>query len=496
MLNILKSRNAYGFNRPEEAFCWTTHEFGLRVEAGRALDLAFQSYARENHLLHCYSTSMGSKAYRLQDGSQSIRIRNESAHDQVFHFRIEPKISYPTDVRDLGILVTSLEAKAPEDGSQKLPPAPEFLVAEPSDFRPNEEIDVGSVLAENLMRRYIERGWLRTHILEVTDSRFALEFAIYPPHRAGLNRTSVSFLVNDEVIKVPVLRPADPSGFVLRDLPDACYRGVLDCSAPYRSNKNRLDIELMWDEDGSLFPGQTQHWRGPGSGPLPEQANIARVAGHISQDSFAFTGATWFVKLERMAQSLLGPDFGGGQVLDWGCGCGRILRYFPIEMATRVDGVDIDAINIEWCNRHYRGAFHLVQSDPPMPFADGAFTLVYGHSVLTHLGEDDQFRWLAELARVLCTGGYLLVTVLAELSWFARFYPNRRTPEGFASYLSRGFFDDGWLDVGVDAGSIGRYRSVSHTEDYIRNHWSRYFEIVEFVPGFADLQTLVVLRKR
>ena len=496
MVNFPKTMIAYGFNKPEESFCWTTHEFGIRVAAGHSLYIAFQTYARRDHTLHCFSNGTGSSAYRLRDSSQAIRVRNASADEQVFHFRVEPKISYSSDIRDLGILVTALVSEVQRGAAGAFGSDPRLLSAGWSDFRPRDGPEVASVLAEHLLRAFVDRGWLRTHVLEVTDRRFTLEFAIYPPRHATRERDAATFRVNDTTIVVPAARPADASAYLLKDLPGECYRGVLDCSAPYQSNSQHLDIELVWGDDPPQFRGQTQHWRGPGRGSMPAQANITRVAGHISNESFAFTGATWFVKLGRLAQRLVGPDFGGGRILDWGCGCGRILRFFPAELAHRVHGADIDSVNIDWCRRHYDGPFELIASSPPMPYGDGAFTLVYGHSVFTHLGEDDQFRWLSELARVLASGGYLLVTVLAELSWFARFFPDRRTPEGVAEYVSRGFFDDGWLDVGVDADSIGSYRSVSHTEDYIRDRWSRHFEIVDVVSGFADLQTLVVMRKR
>jgi hypothetical protein len=42
----------------------------------------------------------------------------------------------------------------------------------------------------------------------------------------------------------------------------------------------------------------------------------------------------------------------------------------------------------------------------------------------------------------------------------------------------------------------GYYSNVFHTESYIRQVWSRYFEVVAFLPGAVDYQDLVVLRRK
>ena len=49
---------------------------------------------------------------------------------------------------------------------------------------------------------------------------------------------------------------------------------------------------------------------------------------------------------------------------------------------------------------------------PPLPFDNEFFDFIFSISVLTHIPEDMQFAWLAELNRVLKVGGTALLSTL------------------------------------------------------------------------------------
>jgi SAM-dependent methyltransferase len=103
------------------------------------------------------------------------------------------------------------------------------------------------------------------------------------------------------------------------------------------------------------------------------------------------------------------------RVLDWGCGPGRLARHMaecfaptPLELTA----VDPDPAAIAWCRAHLPGiVFQEAPFRPPLPFDDQHFDAVYAFSVLTHLAEESQARWVDELRRVLKPGGVLVVTV-------------------------------------------------------------------------------------
>jgi SAM-dependent methyltransferase len=100
-------------------------------------------------------------------------------------------------------------------------------------------------------------------------------------------------------------------------------------------------------------------------------------------------------------------------VLDFGCGCGRILRHWPADGATVWHGCDLNPRLVEWCARNLRHAKVRVSSlEPPAPYAAQMFDAVYVISVFTHLPEPRP--WLRELGRLLRPGGRLLLTTHGE----------------------------------------------------------------------------------
>ena len=101
----------------------------------------------------------------------------------------------------------------------------------------------------------------------------------------------------------------------------------------------------------------------------------------------------------------LRPDL---RVLDLGCGDGP----FTAEIAAaggRVVGAEVAQAAID--RAHARSpelAFERVEIDAELPFADGAFDLVWASEVIEHVS--DTARWLSEVRRVLTPGGVLLIT--------------------------------------------------------------------------------------
>ena len=58
-------------------------------------------------------------------------------------------------------------------------------------------------------------------------------------------------------------------------------------------------------------------------------------------------------------------------LLDWGCGCGRILRHWAGLPNTRVMGCDVNPKMVAWCNANLDFAeVARTEMSPPLPYAD------------------------------------------------------------------------------------------------------------------------------
>ncbi|HEY2543316.1 MAG TPA: class I SAM-dependent methyltransferase, partial [Gaiellaceae bacterium] len=152
----------------------------------------------------------------------------------------------------------------------------------------------------------------------------------------------------------------------------------------------------------SLRPARVRAVDGP---PLPPRRLMVRVAGTANAD--------WFLRSGRAAYDAIAanvPLDESADVLDFGCGCGRVLRYWEGQAGT-IAGSDRDAGAVDWCRANLPFA-RLDRNGlaPPLPHADASFDLVYALSVFTHLTAELQTAWRDELRRVLRPGGRLLLT--------------------------------------------------------------------------------------
>ena len=166
-----------------------------------------------------------------------------------------------------------------------------------------------------------------------------------------------------------------------------------------------------------------------------------------------------------------------GALLDWGCGCGRVLRHWRTLEDTRVHGCDINPKMVAWCNEHLRFANAKVNAlSPPLPYADQSFELVYAFSVMTHLSEELQHEWVAECQRLLKPGGYFLFSTLGEY-YVSR---DRLTPEEQRS------FGQGRLVVLYERSAGSSLCSAYHPHAYVERELARDFDVVSFRPAADD----------
>lgn len=215
--------------------------------------------------------------------------------------------------------------------------------------------------------------------------------------------------------------------------------------------------------------------------PLPPRRLMVRVAGTADAD--------WFLRAGRAGYDAIAahvPLDRVDSVLDFGCGCGRVTRYFR-DFDGDVAGSDLNEDAIAWCRPNLPFArFELNGLAPPLVFDDESFDLVYALSVFTHLTAELQLAWRDELRRVLRPGGRLLFTT------HGRSY-EPRLDAGERARFERGELVVRWGEV-VGSNLCSAY----HPERYLRETFAEGFAFLELEPEGArgnPTQDLVLLQK-
>jgi SAM-dependent methyltransferase len=164
-------------------------------------------------------------------------------------------------------------------------------------------------------------------------------------------------------------------------------------------------------------------------------------------------------------------------ILDFGCGCGRVMRHWAALPRTRVYGCDVNPNMVDWCRANLPFADAVVNdATPPLLHESASFDLVYAFSVFTHLTEEAQRAWIGECFRVLKRDGYLLISTLGEhyLSL------GRLTASESTSFLN------GELIVLYEHSSGTSLCSAYHPPEYVRSKLADDFELVSFLPAADD----------
>jgi len=145
--------------------------------------------------------------------------------------------------------------------------------------------------------------------------------------------------------------------------------------------------------------------------PLPPARMMYTVISTRWAATFLDSGETIVNAMEDALRSTGKSLDDFHSILDFGCGCGRVLRYLPARTKAELFGSDYNPELIAWCAKNLPIAKFAVNSlEPPLPYPDGLFDFIYARSVFTHLPEKAQLEWMKELHRVLMPGGVVYFT--------------------------------------------------------------------------------------
>ena len=206
----------------------------------------------------------------------------------------------------------------------------------------------------------------------------------------------------------------------------------------------------------------------------------------------------------RMVQRLV-PQASFRHVLDFGGASGRFARHVVLaDENAKVTITDLNVNHVEWVERYFGPSVRAVKVSPYpyFPLADGCVTFCIGLSVFTHI-DSYESGWLAEVHRVMADGAYALLTIHSEQTWnvlpaqgdllkrlqrdqaFSEVYrPGEPMPAGRHVYTS-------------NPNSIEHNCNVFMDSNYIRERWSRWFEVVDIAHrAHHDFQAAVIVRKK
>ena len=222
--------------------------------------------------------------------------------------------------------------------------------------------------------------------------------------------------------------------------------------------------------------------------PIPPPDLIFHVAGTAD--------IAWFLRGGQLAASSIQDALAAhaiqitdsAAILDFGCGCGRVLRNWASLGKTAVHGTDYNPRLIAWCKDNLQfGRYDINRLAPPLDYEGEKFDLIYALSVFTHLTEDLQVAWMRELRRVLQPGGHLLISTHGDA------YRHRLTSAQQSAYES------GKLVVKNNVKSPGSNTcSAYHPHAYVRDELAAGFDVASFMPEGAKgnpRQDLYLLRK-
>ncbi len=201
-----------------------------------------------------------------------------------------------------------------------------------------------------------------------------------------------------------------------------------------------------------------------------------------------------------IARARFGQHLDGARLLDFGCGWGRLTRYFAR---------DIEPGNLYGCDpveeilgicRHTRVPAKLARSEflpERLPF-DETFDLAFAFSVLTHISEKAARHCLEALHAGMRPGGILIVTVrppeYAELNELLEPVRDELDPEQPQHLFVPHAADPSHPQFGGDEMHFGE---AVITLPYVRERWADLFELLEVECAVADeYQTVLTLRRR
>lgn len=278
----------------------------------------------------------------------------------------------------------------------------------------------------------------------------------------------------------------------------ACASAGPDAPALFRGLDADLWALLLTREYG-LYPGIRA--------VLPDVPDIAlqETWNGASGVALASQSLAFYDKLRRLYSAHSGLALEHSRVLDFGCGWGRLMRFFARDVPPEaLFGCDPTQPILDVARRtRVPGQLARCEFVPRrLPFTQ-KFDLAYAFSVFTHLSEAAHRASLRALHAALVPGGLLVLTIRPpDYLWVCQRLhpllealgprPATRLSESlylFAPHPSQPF------GAHAAANEV-TYGETVITPAYIREHWTELFELLEIDLLLGDPYQVVVALRR
>lgn len=245
--------------------------------------------------------------------------------------------------------------------------------------------------------------------------------------------------------------------------------------------------------------------------PIPPECLRHTACGGLTEQSHLYSSVEDFrVVCELYEIYADRPITELGSVYDFGCGCGRLLRWFPVGIeGLQCVGSDVRKASIDWCGDSLEGRYFTNDVQPPLELEDDSIDLVVSLSTFSHFNRRSNHAWIRELARVCKPGGLILISThgafaLALISRSEEhqkgLFMERAQSVDFLRRLQREHFL--FHAVPTDLvekldGPEAEYGQAFFNELFVREDWKPYVEVLGSVPvGLSLFQDFYALRPR
>tara|TARA_B100000809_G_scaffold82981_1_gene81343 strand:- start:424 stop:1350 length:927 start_codon:yes stop_codon:yes gene_type:complete len=202
-------------------------------------------------------------------------------------------------------------------------------------------------------------------------------------------------------------------------------------------------------------------------------------------------------------------------ILDFGCATGRHISHLrQYNLKTKITGFDVLQKPIDWARKNIPfSEFQCGEDLPPTKFESNYFDFIYAYSVFTHFDEKTHLLWLHELARILDSGGYLLVTIAGKKTIEVNKQKNPVLLKSLYNIDDTVQFlqniPDFYFYTPNKDEKNHHWGNTLILSEYVKKHWTREFDFVCYVEDairvssdYSNIQTapeaahdVVLLRK-